>query len=92
VGGMTVGVGVPPMEQAVTIAPAVLHVALQKKFVGSLYGDGNPHREVLRIVSLWKRGLLDLESMVTSRRPLDEVNEGFADMTAGVGLRTVLTL
>jgi len=30
--------------------------------------------------------------MVTARRPLTEVNEAMADMTAGVGLRTVLTI
>jgi Zn-dependent alcohol dehydrogenase len=30
--------------------------------------------------------------MVTARRPLDQVNEAFADMRAGVGLRTVITL
>jgi Zn-dependent alcohol dehydrogenase len=30
--------------------------------------------------------------MVTARRPLTEVNEAMSDMTAGVGLRTVLTI
>jgi Zn-dependent alcohol dehydrogenase len=30
--------------------------------------------------------------MITARRPLAEVNEAMADMSAGVGLRTVLTI
>ena len=50
----------------------------------------NGRREVPRLLSLWRAGRLDLEGMITSRRPLAEVNEGFADMQAGVGLRTVL--
>ena len=30
--------------------------------------------------------------MITARRPLAEINEAFDDMTAGRGLRTVLTI
>ena len=30
--------------------------------------------------------------MITARRPLTEINEAMADMTAGLGLRTVLTI
>jgi Zn-dependent alcohol dehydrogenase len=30
--------------------------------------------------------------MITARRPLAEVNEAFADMTAGRGVRTVLAI
>jgi Zn-dependent alcohol dehydrogenase len=30
--------------------------------------------------------------MISARRPLDEVNEGFDDLRQGRGLRTVLTL
>jgi Zn-dependent alcohol dehydrogenase len=43
-------------------------------------------------VGLWRRGLLDLEGMITSRRPLEEVNGGFDDLRAGRGLRTILTI
>ena len=35
---------------------------------------------------------LDLEGMVTARRPLEEINEAFDDMKAGHGIRTVLDL
>jgi hypothetical protein len=34
----------------------------------------------------------DLESLITARRPLDEINEGFAGLAAGVGVRTVIDL
>ena len=45
-----------------------------------------------RLLSLWRRGALDLESMISYRRPLAEIEAGADDMRAGRGIRTVLTL
>jgi len=41
---------------------------------------------------LWRAGRLDLEGMITARRPLAEINEAMDDMSAGRGLRTVFTI
>jgi S-(hydroxymethyl)glutathione dehydrogenase/alcohol dehydrogenase len=90
-GGTTVGVGAPGADQVLSIS-AIGHVVQEKKLLGCLFGSSNCHREVPRLLSLWQRGALDLESMISFRRPLDEINEGFADMKAGKGIRTVLTL
>ena len=38
-----------------------------------------------------KQGKLKLDEMITRYRPLDEINEAFADMTAGEAARSVLT-
>ena len=54
----------------------------------SCYG----RRDIPRFIDLWRTGRLDLDGMITARRPLTEVNEAMADMTAGVGLRTVLEI
>ena len=57
-----------------------------------MLGSSNGRRDIPRLLALWRAGRLDLEGMITARRPLAEVNEAFADMTAGLGLRTVLTI
>ena len=44
------------------------------------------------MLRLWRQGALDMESMITSRRPLAEVNEGFADLEASKGIRTVIEI
>ena len=44
------------------------------------------------MVDLWRAGQLDLEGLITHRRPLDEINDAFADMEAGRGIRTVLEM
>jgi Zn-dependent alcohol dehydrogenase len=43
-------------------------------------------------VDLWRAGRLDLESLVTARRPLEEINVAMDDLRAGRGVRTVLSL
>jgi len=63
---------------------------MEKKFIGCLLGSSDSHREVPRLLNLWKAGRLDLEGMITSRRPLAEVGEAMADMKARTGIRTVL--
>jgi S-(hydroxymethyl)glutathione dehydrogenase/alcohol dehydrogenase len=91
-GGTTVMVGAPPVDHNVTIAPAVLALVTEKKLLGTLYGSGNPARTIPLMLSAWRRGSLDLESMVSVRRPLAEINDGFDDLRSGRGIRTVLTM
>jgi Zn-dependent alcohol dehydrogenase len=91
-GGTTVCVGVPRPDDSITIRPAVAFALGEKKITGCFLGTSNPHREFPRLLSLWKAGKLDLDAMVTARRPLDEINEAFDDMRAGRGIRTVLEI
>ena len=90
-GGMTVMVGVPGIEEVVQV-PAIMMALTERKLRGCFLGSSNPHRDFPRLLSLWRSGRLDLEAMVTARRPLDEINEAFSDMQAGRGLRTVISL
>ncbi len=89
-GGTTVCVGAAPMTDAIEIAPAVLFTVSEKKLLGCILGSSNSLREIPRLVTLWQAGRLDLDSLVTARRPLYEINEAAADLRAGRGIRTVL--
>lgn len=91
-GGTTVCVGAPPLDQAITLAPAVLFACSEKKIMGCLLGSSNSLLEIPRLVSLWQTGRLDLESLISRRRPLEEINEALDDLTAGRGIRTVLSV
>ncbi len=90
-GGTTVLVGAAPIDQLVQV-PATLFMVTERKLIGTLLGGCNGRREVPRLLALWQAGRLDLEGMITHRRPLAEVNEAFADMSAGRGIRTVLSV
>jgi S-(hydroxymethyl)glutathione dehydrogenase/alcohol dehydrogenase len=92
VGGTTVAVGAPPVDDALTIAPAALFMVTEKRLLGCALGSSNSLRDVPRLLALWRAGRLDLEGLVTARRPLAEVNEALADLAAGRGVRTVLAV
>ena len=91
-GGTTVLVGAGSLDQSVSLAPPVIFMLSERKIMGSFLGGSSGRRDIPRLIALWKAGRIDLESMITDRRPLTEVNEAFADMTAGLGLRTVLNI
>lgn len=87
--GTMVMVGAPPPEQEAKVNVAVT-MFTEKRLVGSLLGSCHAPRDIPRLVELWQAGRLDLDAMITSRRPLEQVNEALDDMAAGKGLRTVL--
>ena len=91
-GGKVICVGAPPVEDPITIPSAVVFAISEKKLCGCLLGSSNSLQEIPRLIRLWKAGKLDLEGMITSRRPLAEVNEGLADLANGRGIRTVLEI
>ena len=89
-GGTTVMVGAPMDMAPLEIPIPGLFLSQEKKILGCLLGSCNSHRDVPNFIALWRRGALDLESMVTTRRPIEDVNAGVDDMRASRGLRTVL--
>ncbi|RIL04757.1 MAG: alcohol dehydrogenase [Proteobacteria bacterium] len=91
-GGTVVCVGAPPIAEKIEIAPAALFTVSEKKLVGCMLGSSNSLREIPRLVALWRSGRLDLERLVTARRPLAEIDAAMADLRAGRGVRTVLSI
>jgi len=91
-GGTIVCVGAPPIDQAITIAPAAIFTVMEKKLMGCLLGSSNSLFEIPRLVSLWQAGRLDLEGLITARRPLAQINEAFDDLRNSQGIRTVLSI
>jgi S-(hydroxymethyl)glutathione dehydrogenase / alcohol dehydrogenase len=91
-GGTTVSVGAPPADESLTISPMVLFGVQEKKLLGCLLGSCNSQRDIPRLVALWQAGRLDLEGLITNRRPLADVNAAFEDLQAGRGVRTVISV
>ena len=85
-------VGAPPLEGKLELDPLVLFGISEKKLMGCFLGSCNSLRDIPRMVAMWRAGQLDLEALVTARRPLDDINDAFTDLAAGVGIRTVIDL
>lgn len=89
-GGTTVCVGAAPMDDVIQIAPAALFTLTEKKLIGCALGSCNSVREIPRLLGLWEAGRLDLEALITARRPLADINAAMDDLRASRGIRTVL--
>jgi S-(hydroxymethyl)glutathione dehydrogenase/alcohol dehydrogenase len=64
---------------------------LDRALIGAFHGSARPRVDFPWLLDLYMDGRLKLDELVTRYRPLDEINEAFEDMNAGVTARTVLT-
>jgi Zn-dependent alcohol dehydrogenase len=63
----------------------------QKRIQGAVYGMMSPNAAVPRLLGLWQAGELRLEEMITRSYGLDDINQGYADMHAGLNMRGLLS-
>jgi S-(hydroxymethyl)glutathione dehydrogenase/alcohol dehydrogenase len=90
-GGTTTIVGVGKPDDMVQFSAGELFFA-EKTLRGSYYGSADTRRDYHRLLALWRAGRLDLDSMISRRVKLDEVNEAFDAMQAGEVIRSVIEL
>jgi len=90
-GGTIAVVGIGPVsDQNIPVSPFILAM-FQKRIQGVLYGSLSPSKDMLRLLAMYKAGQLKLDELVTRTYPLDQINEGYADMHAGRNIRGVIT-
>lgn len=91
-GGTAVMVGVPPIDDAIELPVAPLFAVTEKRLIGCLLGSVDSRRDIPRLIGFWREGRLDLDAMVTSRHPLDDIGGAIDTARDGRGLRTVVDL
>jgi Zn-dependent alcohol dehydrogenase len=72
---------------SVPIFPFVLQ---EKRLIGSLYGSGQPLRDIPRLVSLYEEGQIKLDELATRTYRLDQINDALAALASGEGARGVI--
>jgi Zn-dependent alcohol dehydrogenase len=90
-GGKVVLIGVTGEAQPLGLSSMDL-VMRQKSVVGSFLGNCHSQRDLPKYLTLCSAGRLDLKALVTAVRPLSEINIALADLRAGKGVRTVLSM
>jgi alcohol dehydrogenase (nicotinoprotein) len=88
--GTTVVVGLGPMMENNVVLNGAILTLYQKTVKGSLFGSSNPMHDIKNILSLYKAGQYKLDELVTKTYSLDDVNQGYEDMAAGVNIRGVI--
>ena len=89
-GGTAVVLGIGAQDDPVSFSAYELAWSA-KRLVGSTYGSGDVRHEFPRLLSLWRAGLLPIDQLITHRLTIGEINDGFASMGRGEGIRQVVT-
>ena len=67
------------------------HLAMfQKRIQGVIYGMQSPRDAMPKLLRYYQDGKLKLDELITKRYTLDEVNQGYDDMRAGVNIRGII--
>lgn len=88
-GGTVVVVGMPRVDAMITM-PAFPLFMEEKRLCGCVYGSAQVRRDFQRFVDLVENGRLNVDSMVSRRITLDDVNDAFRAMEAGEVIRSVI--
>ncbi len=79
-----------PIGETSIAIPAIFLTVMEKQLIGSLFGSGNPRKDIPRLLELYSQGQLDLDGLVTKTYPIEGINDGYAAMNAGENIRGVL--
>lgn len=89
-GGTAVLVGIPAAGARLALdAVAIPNDGL--RVLGSKMGAARLAEDIPRMLGHWSRGELLLEELISSRHPLEGINDAFDEVRAGGALRTVIT-
>ena len=87
-GGTATILGMMPLTHSVGLS--AMDLLSGKKLQGAIMGGNRFPVDMPRLVDFYMRGLLDLDSIIAERIPLEQINEGFEKMKKGDSARSVI--
>ncbi|MCW2620960.1 MAG: alcohol dehydrogenase, partial [Frankiales bacterium] len=88
-GGTTVTVGLPAPGDRSAISPLTL-TAEARTIVGSYLGSAVPARDIPFYAEQWRQGRLPVESLISDRIRLADINEAMDTLADGKAIRQVI--
>jgi S-(hydroxymethyl)glutathione dehydrogenase/alcohol dehydrogenase len=89
-GGTAVAVGMPAARDRVSLRMGGFFQA--RRIVGCVYGGGDPHRDIPRLLDLVRSGRFQLDPLVAAELPLARAQDALDALSAGRGPRHVLVM
>lgn len=87
-GGTATILGMMPLNHAVGLS--AMDLLSGKKLQGAIMGANRFPVDMPRLVDFYMRGLLDLDTIIAERIPLEQINQGFETMKGGASARSVI--
>ena len=88
-GGTATILGMMPLSEKVGLS--ALDLLADKSVQGALMGRNHFPVDLPRLVDFYQRGLLDLDTIIADRMPLEAINDAFDELRRGDTTRTVIT-
>lgn len=87
-GGTAIILGMMPLDCKVGLG--AMDLLSGKKLQGAIMGENHFPVDLPRLVDFYMRGLLDLDTIIAERIPLEDINKGFDKMREGHSARSVV--
>jgi alcohol dehydrogenase len=88
-GGTTVTAGLPNPNAMLSLQALSL-IGEERTLKGSYMGSAVPTRDIPRYISLFRRGKLPVDRLLTGTITLDQINEGFDALREGRAIRQII--
>ena len=88
-GGTATILGMMPLGEKVGLS--AMDLLAGKRLQGGLMGSNRFPVDIPRLVDFYLRGLLDLDTIIADRLPLDRINQAFDELRRGETTRSVVT-
>ena len=90
-GGTTATAGLSNPNSRFPIPPVAL-VGEERTIKGSYMGSCIPSRDIPRFIELWRQGRLPVEKLMSSKGPLEGINEAFDSSDRGEVIRHLIVM
>ena len=87
-GGTATILGMMPLSEKVGLS--AMDLLSGKKLQGGLMGSNRFPVDIPRLVDFYMRGLLDLDTIIADRMPLERINDAFDELRKGDATRSVV--
>jgi alcohol dehydrogenase len=90
-GGVTVSAGLPHPDAKMAL-PALSLIAEERTLKGSYLGSCVPSRDLPRMVTMYKQGILPVDKLLTHRMKLEDINLAMDQLHTGEAIRQIIDL
>ncbi len=89
-GGRIVVTALAPWDQQSVDLNLFMFAMSNQALLGTVFGSANPKMQIPKLLRLYEKGLLDIDTMITQEYDLDGVEQGYKDMESGQNVRGVV--
>ncbi len=88
--GKVVATAIAPFDQDEVKLNLFNFAMFNQALLGTVFGSCSPRTQIPNLLRLYEAGLLELDGLVTQEYTLDQVQNGYDDLAAGVNVRGVV--